>query len=384
MASAAKSACRTAARQLRSTNQYSHMHPMTTRPFSSTRRTLADADKKDASSSPAYFNQAFYKRLGRDDQAAYNTLSPADRERMEKVEAALRDEFANDSRTHRELEDQIAAELEHLEMIFPAAPAERAPRNNQGFFQMGEKEDIGPDDDDFQGDDISSLGHAELEQTREIREYARLAGWEMPLLANLTKPYTPPTAATPLRFRYTTYMGEQHPAQRKVVVEFDPKDLSLNPTHTQNLIKLAGVRYNPVSNLVKMSCEDHETQAQNKRHLGDTIKELIAKAKAPESEWLKDVPVDFRHAKPKKRFQFPDEWLLTEERKKELEARREARLLAEQAKKESPAGLIDGIKEIEEARNIDLSRVEAPVMAEAKRPMAKGKQGKKEMRQGKA
>ncbi|CAD0112523.1 unnamed protein product, partial [Aureobasidium uvarum] len=371
MASAAKSACRTAARQLRSSHQYSHIHPVT-RPFSSTRRTLADADKKDASS-PGYFNQAFYKRLDRDDQAAYNTLSPADREKMEKVEAALRDEFANDSRTHRELEDHIAAELEQLEMTFPAPPAERAPRN-QGFFQMGEKEDIGPDDDDFHGDDISSLGHAELEQTREIREYARLAGWEMPLLAT----------ATPLRFRYTTYMGEQHPAQRKVVVEFDPKDLSLNPTHTQNLIKLAGVRYNPVSNLVKMSCEDHETQAQNKRYLGDTIKELIAKAKSPENEWLKDVPVDFRHAKPKKRFQFPEEWLLTEERKKELEARREARLVAEQTKKESPAGLIDGIKEIEEARNIDLSRVEAPVMAEAKRPMAKGKQGKKEMRQGKA
>jgi small subunit ribosomal protein S35 len=68
-------------------------------------------------------------------------------------------------------------------MIFPPGPVERAPRN-QGFFSMGEKEDIGPDEDDFQGDDISSLGHAELEQTREIREYARLAGWEMPLLAS--------------------------------------------------------------------------------------------------------------------------------------------------------------------------------------------------------
>lgn len=180
MASAAKSACRTAARQLRS-HQYSHTVPAT-RPFSSTRRILADADKKEASSA-GYFNQGFYNRLDRDDKATYNTLTPADREKMEKVEAALRDEFANDSRTHRELEDQIAAELEHLEMTYPAGPVERAPRN-QGFFQMGEKEDIGPDEDDFQGDDISSLGHAELEQTREIREYARLAGWEMPLLAS--------------------------------------------------------------------------------------------------------------------------------------------------------------------------------------------------------
>lgn len=133
-----------------------------------------------------------------------------------------------------------------------------------------------------------------------------------------------------------------------------------------------------------MSCEDHETQAQNKRYLGDTVKSLIAKAKSPDSAWLKDVPVDFRHAKPKKRFQFPDEWLLTEERKRELEARREARQLAQQQRSESPAGLIDGIKEIEEARNIDLARAEAPLMAEAKMPMAKGKQGKKEMMRGRA
>jgi small subunit ribosomal protein S35 len=179
-------------------------------------------------------------------------------------------------------------------------------------------------------------------------------------------------------------MGEQHPASRKVVVEFDPADLSLSPSHAQNLIKLAGVRYNPTSKLIKMSCEDHETQAQNKRYLGDTIKRLIAKAKAPESEWLKDVPVDFRHAKPKKRFQFPDEWLLTEERKKELDERREARQAAQQLKMESPAGLVDGIKQIEEARSIDLSSIEAPLMAEAKMPMSKGKQGKKEMMQGRA
>jgi len=193
MASAAKSACRTAVRQLR-TSQHTPSNTLT-RPFSSTRRTLADADKKDASSAAGYFNKTFYNRLGRDDQAAYTGLSPSDREKMEKVEAALRDEFANDSRTHRELEEQITAELEHLDMNFPPAPVERAPRN-QGFFSMGEKEDIGPDEDDFQGDDISSKGHAELERTREIREYARLAGWEMPLLASTFELLAPSLSST--------------------------------------------------------------------------------------------------------------------------------------------------------------------------------------------
>jgi small subunit ribosomal protein S35 len=229
MASAAKSACRTAARQLRA-SQYTPTNTLT-RPFSTTRRTLADTDKKDASASsptPGYFNTLFYNRLSRDDQAAYTGLSPSDREKMEKVDAALRDEFANDSRTHRELEDQISAELEHLELQFPPAPVER-PRREQGFFSMGEKEDIGPDEDDFQGDDISSLGHAELEQTREIREYARLAGWEMPLLASMLNPSSSDLATLILTSPQISQNLLHHPQQPHPFVS------AIQPTWANNI-----------------------------------------------------------------------------------------------------------------------------------------------------
>lgn len=102
---------------------------------------------------------------------------------MEKVDDALRDEFATDSRTHRDLEEAIRYEVRELDDMFPAPPKE-LPRRDDGFFNEGEKEDIGPDDE-FNEDDISSHAHAELEQHREIREYARLAGWEMPLLASM-------------------------------------------------------------------------------------------------------------------------------------------------------------------------------------------------------
>jgi hypothetical protein len=50
---------------------------------------------------------------------------------------------------------------------------------------MGEEDEEGTGpDDEFKEDDISSLAHAELEQHREMREYARLAAWEMPLLSS--------------------------------------------------------------------------------------------------------------------------------------------------------------------------------------------------------
>lgn len=198
--------------------------------------------------------------------------------------------------------------------------------------------------------------------------------------SDLAQPFQVPTKATPLRFRYTTYLGEQHPAAKKVVVEFDPKDFSLSEAQTSKLIKLLGPRYNPTTGLAKMSTESFETQAQNKRYLGDTVNTLIKEAKDTK-ELFADVPFDFRHHKPKPKLQFPEEWLLTEERKKVLEEKRAARLADETKRAGLPEGLVDGIKEIEEGRKIDLNKVETPIMLEAKTPLAKGKQGKKQMGQ---
>jgi len=75
-------------------------------------------------------------------------------------------------------------------------------------------------------------------------------------------------------------MGEFHPADRKVVVEFCPEDLTdLTEVQVLKLKKLAGPRYNPEKDIIKMSCEQFEHQAQNKRYLGDLIEKMIATAK---------------------------------------------------------------------------------------------------------
>ena len=39
-------------------------------------------------------------------------------------------------------------------------------------------------DDDFYDDEITSMAHAEVELHREMREYARIAAWDMPLLSS--------------------------------------------------------------------------------------------------------------------------------------------------------------------------------------------------------
>lgn len=75
-------------------------------------------------------------------------------------------------------------------------------------------------------------------------------------------------------------MGEEHPAEKKVVVEFCPADLpDLTPVQMEKLKKLAGVRYNPKTEIIKMSCEMFETQAQNKRYLGDLVNAMLQEAR---------------------------------------------------------------------------------------------------------
>jgi small subunit ribosomal protein S35 len=75
-------------------------------------------------------------------------------------------------------------------------------------------------------------------------------------------------------------MGEFHPADRKVVVEFSPVDLpGFTEAQQLKLKKLAGSRYNPEKDIIKMSCERFEHQAQNKRYLGDLVDKMITTAK---------------------------------------------------------------------------------------------------------
>jgi small subunit ribosomal protein S35 len=182
-------------------------------------------------------------------------------------------------------------------------------------------------------------------------------------LPELARPFEPPTAATPFRFRYTSYLGESHPAANKVVVEFSPSDLGLSSIERAKLIKLSGPRYNPSSDLIKLATEQFDTQTQNKRFLGESIQALIAEAKDA-TDTFEDVPFDFRHHKPKVHHEFPKEWILTPERKRYLaEKRAEAARLEDQ--KRGNGELIDGQTVIE--TSLPLVAEAEPVLIETPR-----------------
>ena len=179
---------------------------------------------------------------------------------------------------------------------------------------------------------------------------------------------------SPLRFRYTNYMGETHPASKKIVLEFCTRDLqnltSLTEAQRIKLIKLVGPRYNPETDIVKMSSEMFETQAQNKRYLGDLVDTLIAEAKN-EEDMFEDVPLDFRHHRFKRRAKFPEGWKLNQERMERLEEGRQKRLVGERQREEE-GRVVVGSQIIEEAMQALPVRDESKVLLE----LQQGRRGK--------
>lgn len=143
--------------------------------------------------------------------------------------------------------------------------------------------------------------------------------------------------------------------------------MALTQPQRDKLIKLAGVRYNPDTDIIKMSCESFDTQTQNKRFLGETITNLLKEAKDPKDTFA-DVPFDFRHHKPKPRYEFPKEWILTPERKKYLQDKR-MQMLELDDQKANNGLMIDG-KMIAETSMPSAVAAPEPVMISGRRGKA--------------
>lgn len=177
----------------------------------------------------------------------------------------------------------------------------------------------------------------------------------------MAKEFQPPTHKEILRFRKTSYMGEQHPAQHKCVVEFCPSDIpNLTPLQLSKLQKLLGARYTPLpatklhpanwsSGIAKMSCEKYPTWAENAADLRLRIDNLVTAA-MDDTDTFEDIPLDKRHYKEVSKPRFPVEWRIDikGERMLEIEGIRAKALQLDEGKVRS-GQLIDGTAVVQEA-----------------------------------
>ncbi|KAI1179259.1 mitochondrial ribosomal subunit protein-domain-containing protein [Nemania sp. FL0916] len=333
---------RAASRRTAITARVRPLQDIPMRPFSSTRLRYQPAARQNDDDEPDDDDGD-----GDEDVLKGDVLDEDIEEQMERA----MEEYRKDPDL-QQLEGTVERAIERAGASAADVVREPWTRSNQLYFDDDETDpdlkgiaDEPNDENPGSGDMMFSMAHAKLEEFREYREYARIAAWQMPLLSKLATRFEAPTAQEPLRFRYTSYMGEFHPAESKVVVEFSPQDLPLEEAQMVKLRKLLGPRWNPETDIAKMSCELYEHPAQNKRHLADLVNKLVVQAKDP-TDMFEDIPLDTRHHTFKVKPRFPKEWRMTDERRKSIDdARLEAKALDQ--KKEKLGALVDGQQKIE-------------------------------------
>lgn len=176
----------------------------------------------------------------------------------------------------------------------------------------------------FQYDELPSPAQDLVEQHREQRFYNRLAAYELPLLARFRQEYEKvPEKTHPVSYRFTTYIGEEHPNSRKVVLQVKSKNLGLDSKQLHKFQILAKTRYDHVTDIFKMSSDKFPESFQNAHYLNNVFQKLVAEAKDVEKEDFCDIPLDTRHItaknlrKKKHNYQFPDEWKRPQDAPKE-------------------------------------------------------------------
>ena len=129
--------------------------------------TAADLDPQE---------RATFETMSKDEQKRYLDVQNHFKAILESEEmSAVTDEEAK----------AAASEIQRSGIV-PLMPEERnLAALKDGFWQEDEDDEFGqvPDDDDETTDDmITSVAESELEVHREIREYTRIAAWDLPLL----------------------------------------------------------------------------------------------------------------------------------------------------------------------------------------------------------
>lgn len=112
------------------------------------------------------------------------TVDASKTKKLQELEEDIERQHAEDDLFMEETGDAIRTRIAKME------PRDyRRPKKLKNTFLNENDPEPWEDDDNTldDHDDISTLGHGELERHREMRHYARLAAWEMPLLSSKSR-----------------------------------------------------------------------------------------------------------------------------------------------------------------------------------------------------
>lgn len=127
--------------------------------------------------------------LAGEERQQYDLLSPDEKKEVE-AEFVKYMERMNAPEMQADFNAEVSQAAYEISREFPRGGRRSEPVKT-GLMAMGELDEQGSGpDEEYKGDDISSLAHGELEQHREKREYARIAAYEMPMLTSELQLYT--------------------------------------------------------------------------------------------------------------------------------------------------------------------------------------------------
>lgn len=146
--------------------------------------------------------------LDPDARANYDTMPPAEQQKYMAVQNHLKSLFEEETLTP-ELQTEMDGMMDGIgyEIDKEMGPIQFRPEwtpgeIRDGFWADGEDDELGivPDyDDDFDDSMMTSVAESELELHREMREYQRIAAWELPLLSSKSALQLPLTAGSVAR-----------------------------------------------------------------------------------------------------------------------------------------------------------------------------------------
>ncbi len=122
--------------------------------------------------------------LAPEERSMYDLMSPEERKEFDAEQSKLVAQY-NDPAKRKAMFAEIEQVVNDVNKREPFRFTE--PQGKvRGFWARNEDDEFGlvEDQDDFYDDEITSAAHAEVELHREVREYARIAAWDMPLLSS--------------------------------------------------------------------------------------------------------------------------------------------------------------------------------------------------------
>lgn len=123
--------------------------------------------------------------LSKDERSMYDMLSPQERALFDEQNRRIVENF-NDPAKRAAIFSDIDKKVAQIEREEPMRFEDVRDRS-RGFWSEEEDDEfalVEDGDEEFNDDEITSMAHAELELHREMREYARITAWDMPLLSS--------------------------------------------------------------------------------------------------------------------------------------------------------------------------------------------------------